>query len=90
MSPGPIVDLCSYSSGATKTAFDPDAGDFSFESADVVNFGSQSLTFEITATSGESFATIVFQLNLINPCFVAEFDIDFEVLDTTINYDVYA
>ena len=85
----PIVDLCNYSSGATTTTFNPKTGDFTFQSDDVVNFGSQSLTFEITATSGESTAATVFHLNLINPCFVAELSIDFDILDSTIEYDVY-
>jgi len=85
-----VSDLCNYSEGGTIAIFDKSTGAFSFNSTDLITFGSQTVTFEITATSGKTTETFTFDLNLINPCLVAEFDIDPDIIHEEIDYNVYS
>ena len=61
-------DLCDYSSELTTSKFDPETGLFSFKSTDIMTFWSQTITFEIFATSGESEESFTFDMKLVNPC----------------------
>lgn len=90
MSSDAIVDLCNYQKGTTRSKFDPETRIFSFESNDIANFGSQTLSFTITAQSGETSASTSFQLELVNPCFIAELDIGTDIIADKIQYDIYA
>ena len=90
MSLNSIVDLCNYQKGTTKSSFDSETGLFTFESNDIANFGSQILSFTVTASSGDASAQTSFQLELINPCFIAELDISTDIIADQIQYDIYA
>ena len=83
-------DLCNYSDEATEAKFNQSTGAFTFNSTDIVKLGTQTVIFEITATSGKSTETYTFGLNLINPCLVAEFNIDPDIIHEEINYNVYS
>ena len=62
------VDLCNYSDALTTTSFDPVTGVFSFDSDDYFTYGSQTLIFEITATSGNDAEAFLFDIILQSPC----------------------
>ena len=73
----------------TTSKFDPETGLFTFKSTDIMTFWSQTITFEIFATSGESEESFTFDLKLVNPCQIATFEISREIIDETIDYNVY-
>ena len=74
---GPTDDFCGYSGGSTTTAaFDTLTGSLAFSSTENQVYGSQIVSFEITATSGTASLTIPFTMELLDPC-------DNQVLDTT-------
>ena len=92
MTSGPAsYDLCNYTGGTTTTSFDAASGDFSFTSKDFATFGIQTLTFEITGTSGTTTASTSFSLNLIDPCATVQLSTDSSVFagSVPILYNVY-
>ena len=52
---GPLdYDLCNYASGKTTSSFDSNTGDYSISSDDYQLFGTQTVIFKITVTSGST------------------------------------
>ena len=89
MRPGPIINLCNYQDENTYAAFNPETGEYSFRSTDLITFGTQKVQFEITASSGKSQGSYRFDLNLINPCLISEFSIDPDIISDEISYNIY-
>ena len=88
MTPVLAHDLCSYTGGTTTTTFSSTTGAYSIASEDNQVFGTQLVSFTITATSGSDTETLIFTLNLIDPC-EANIVIDPSIISSPINYDIY-
>ena len=85
----PLYNLCDYSDGTTSASFNSTSGIFSFTSTNMQTFSTQAFTITITGTSGATSESISFDFNLIDPCEVMKFNIDPEIIDSLIKYDVY-
>ena len=89
MRPGPINDLCDFKDENTEAVFDLETGQYTFRSTDLITFGTQKVSFEITARSGDSSSTFTFDLNLVNPCLISEFNIDPDIISQEITHNIY-
>ena len=85
----PLFNLCDFSDGSTTSLFDTDTGDFTFASDDTLYFGSQTISLTITGTAGGSKESFTFDLNLVDPCSTATFDIDSSIISQEISYNVH-
>jgi hypothetical protein len=65
-------DLCGFTNNAgslsSSGSFDPNNGDFTFQSNDIVSFPPGEYKFEITVSVGTQETVVEYVMNLISPC----------------------
>ena len=91
MTAGPQgYNLCDYTSDLTSSTFNATTGNYYIQSNDYKLFGTQTVTFDISVTSGSAPQVVQFVLDIVDPCLYATLSINKRIIDSAITYGIMA